>query len=46
MQNFSDLPRRRTATSAFAEIAKITEIYEGTGEIQRQIIARNETGLR
>jgi alkylation response protein AidB-like acyl-CoA dehydrogenase len=26
--------------------AKITEIYEGTSEIQRLIIARNETGLR
>lgn len=26
--------------------AKITEIYEGTSEIQRMIIARNETGLR
>ena len=26
--------------------AKITEIYEGTSEIQRTVIARNETGLR
>jgi alkylation response protein AidB-like acyl-CoA dehydrogenase len=26
--------------------AKITEIYEGTSEIQRMIIARSETGLR
>ncbi|HVF35529.1 MAG TPA: acyl-CoA dehydrogenase family protein [Candidatus Saccharimonadia bacterium] len=26
--------------------AKITEIYEGTSEIQRLIIARNESGLR
>jgi len=26
--------------------AKITEIYEGTNEIQRLVIARNETGLR
>ena len=26
--------------------AKITEIYEGTFEIQRMVIARNETGLR
>ncbi|MBD8882120.1 MULTISPECIES: acyl-CoA dehydrogenase family protein [Rhodanobacter] len=26
--------------------AKITEIYEGTSEIQRIVIARNETGLR
>ncbi len=25
--------------------AKITEIYEGTSEIQRMVIARNETGL-
>jgi len=26
--------------------AKITEIYEGTSEIQRMVIARSETGLR
>ena len=26
--------------------AKITEIYEGTSEIQRMVIARTETGLR
>ncbi|MDO7931791.1 acyl-CoA dehydrogenase family protein [Xanthomonas euvesicatoria pv. eucalypti] len=26
--------------------AKITEIYEGTSEIQRLVIARGETGLR
>jgi len=26
--------------------AKITEIYEGTSEIQRVVIARNELGLR
>jgi alkylation response protein AidB-like acyl-CoA dehydrogenase len=26
--------------------AKITEIYEGTSEIQRMVIARMETGLR
>jgi alkylation response protein AidB-like acyl-CoA dehydrogenase len=26
--------------------AKITEIYEGTSEIQRLVIARLETGLR
>jgi alkylation response protein AidB-like acyl-CoA dehydrogenase len=26
--------------------AKITEIYEGTSEIQRMVIARLETGLR
>jgi alkylation response protein AidB-like acyl-CoA dehydrogenase len=26
--------------------AKITEIYEGTSEIQRMVIARNELGLR
>jgi alkylation response protein AidB-like acyl-CoA dehydrogenase len=26
--------------------ARITEIYEGTSEIQRMVIARNETGLR
>ena len=26
--------------------AKITEIYEGTSEVQRMVIARLETGLR
>jgi hypothetical protein len=26
--------------------AKITEIYEGTSEIQRMVIARSLTGLR
>ncbi len=26
--------------------AKITEIYEGTSEIQRMVIARNELGVR
>jgi len=26
--------------------AKITEIYEGTSEVQRMVIARQETGLR
>ena len=26
--------------------AKITEIYEGTSEIQRMVIARHMTGLR
>ncbi|HUH29986.1 MAG TPA: acyl-CoA dehydrogenase family protein [Rhodanobacter sp.] len=26
--------------------AEITEIYEGTSEIQRMVIARAETGLR
>jgi alkylation response protein AidB-like acyl-CoA dehydrogenase len=26
--------------------ARITGIYEGTSEIQRLVIARNETGLR
>src|SRR5690606_14830948 len=26
--------------------AKITEIYEGTSELQRLVIARNESGLR
>jgi hypothetical protein len=26
--------------------AKITEIYEGTSEIQRMVIARQELGLR
>ena len=26
--------------------AKVTEIYEGTSEIQRMVIGRNETGLR
>lgn len=26
--------------------ARITEIHEGTGDIRRLVIARNETGLR
>jgi alkylation response protein AidB-like acyl-CoA dehydrogenase len=30
----------------FFRDAKITEIYEGTSEIQRMVIARAETGLR
>ncbi|MCB0155953.1 MAG: acyl-CoA dehydrogenase, partial [Anaerolineae bacterium] len=30
----------------FFRDAKITEIYEGTSEIQRMVIARNELGLR
>jgi alkylation response protein AidB-like acyl-CoA dehydrogenase len=30
----------------FFRDAKITEIYEGTSEIQRMVIARTETGLR
>ncbi len=30
----------------FFRDAKITEIYEGTSEIQRMVIARSETGLR
>ena len=36
-----DMPLER-----FFRDAKITEIYEGTSEIQRMVIARNETGLR
>jgi alkylation response protein AidB-like acyl-CoA dehydrogenase len=34
------------AARALLRDAKITEIYEGTSEIQRLVIARNETGLR
>ena len=30
----------------FFRDAKVTEIYEGTNEIQRMLIARLETGLR
>jgi hypothetical protein len=30
----------------FFRDAKITEIYEGTSEIQRMVIARNELGRR
>ena len=36
-----DLPLER-----YFRDAKITEIYEGTSEIQRMVIARQETGLR
>ena len=36
-----DLPLER-----YFRDAKITEIYEGTSEIQRVVIARHETGLR
>jgi alkylation response protein AidB-like acyl-CoA dehydrogenase len=36
-----DLPIER-----YFRDAKITEIYEGTSEIQRMVIARNELGLR
>ena len=30
----------------FFRDAKVTEIYEGTSEIQRMVIARNELGIR
>ncbi|MDC8745632.1 acyl-CoA dehydrogenase family protein [Xanthomonas campestris] len=38
------MPRVRQRWNALRD-AKITEIYEGTSEIQRQVIARSETGL-
>ena len=37
---------RESAVQRYFRDAKITEIYEGTSEIQRLVIARNETGLR
>jgi hypothetical protein len=37
----TELPLER-----YVRDAKITEIYEGTSEIQRLVIARAETGLR
>ncbi|MFO3707476.1 acyl-CoA dehydrogenase family protein, partial [Xanthomonas codiaei] len=39
------LPQMRQRWSALRD-AKITEIDEGTSEIQRLVIARGETGLR
>jgi alkylation response protein AidB-like acyl-CoA dehydrogenase len=36
----------RNAGQALFRDAKITEIYEGTSEIQRLVIARQELGLR
>ncbi|MCD0248291.1 acyl-CoA dehydrogenase, partial [Xanthomonas campestris pv. campestris] len=38
-------PRVRQRWNALRD-AKITEIYEGTSEIQHLVIARGETGLR
>ncbi|AZR23421.1 hypothetical protein NX81_015245 [Xanthomonas vasicola] len=37
---------RRAATLERSPQCKITELYEGTSEIQRLVIARGETGLR
>ena len=37
---------RGSACRSARRDAKITEICEGTREIQRLVIARNETGLR
>ncbi|WP_425533367.1 acyl-CoA dehydrogenase family protein [Xanthomonas campestris] len=39
------LPRVRQRWNALRD-AKITEIYEGTSEIQHLVIARGETGVR
>jgi alkylation response protein AidB-like acyl-CoA dehydrogenase len=41
MGNSKEMPIER-----YFRDAKITEIYEGTSEIQRLVIARNLTGLR
>ena len=37
---------RLTPIERYFRDAKITEIYEGTSEIQRMVIGRLETGLR
>jgi len=42
----SSTPPLAVFAGALNRDAKITEIYEGTSEIQRLVIARAETGLR
>jgi len=42
----SSPPPQATSAGALDRVARITEIYEGTSEIQWLVIARNDTGLR